>query len=417
MGFQADTKDKPKAEQKESDQKDDDNPKEETDEDEPDFLKIGSEAPALDLEYWPTDNNGLLPPVKKFESGKTYVLNFFLPESTFTVSHLKSMVELQNQYKDKSVQVVCISSSDRDKTDEFLDGEVEGDKDADTYIDLLNPLSTAVDSKRTATANYIARAGMLTASTFIVGPTGKVEWIGEPTDVKKPLAQIVKGKWDRKAFAKKIEQQQMQFFRRIKTDRLFSAWMGKLTAGKRISAQRLLEAFAEGSKDPETKAFRLRLQASRMSLMLRALAADLDVDDLEADLPAVMQSVMKLSKDDAESALNDGAWQVYELYEAGKVEKDSELMKVAYKMAEKALKFSPKSGAVNDTVAHFVYLLDGDIDRAIKLQKFAVDNSADTQLEDLEKFLKFLKKEKATGKKKSLQKNEDGEEGGEESDF
>ena len=80
MGFQADEKDTPKTEQKESDDKPDDKAEdkaEEQEDKEPEFIKIGSEAPALDLDYWPTDNNGLLPPVKRFESGKTYVLILF----------------------------------------------------------------------------------------------------------------------------------------------------------------------------------------------------------------------------------------------------------------------------------------------------------------------------------------------------
>ena len=443
IGFQADKDDGPKTEQKEADQdkadqeesgdeesdqkksdqeetkqKKDDKKEDKADEDAiPDFLKIGGEAPALEIDYWPTDNNGLLPPVKKFESGKTYVLNFFQPDNPYSVSHLKSMVELQSKYSGKPVQVVCICSSDREKSDEFLDSEVKGDdEDAETYIDLLNPVSTAVDSKQTATVSYMARSGILTAWTFIIGPTGKIEWLGRPTDVDKPLAQIVKGKWDRKAFAKKIEPEQTKLYRRLKVDRLFAQWMVEATQGKRINATELLEQFAEGAKDPANKEFRIRIESTRMALMLRALAAGADIDGLEEDLPAAMQGVTELSEDDSNLELNNSAWQVYEMYEAGIIEKDSELMEAAQEMAEKALKFSPKSGAVNDTVAHFVYLLDGDLDRAIKLQKFAIKNSEDTQVEELEKFLKFLKKEKATGEKKSLQ-NQGGDDKGGDSDF
>ena len=421
MGFQADKEDGPKTKQKESTQKksDDKADDESEEEDKPNFLKIGDDAPALDFEYWPTDNNGLLPAVKKFESGKTYVLNFFQPDNAYSVGNLKSMVELQSKYSDKPVQVICVCSSTRDAADEFLDSEVKDKKDSDagTYIDLLNSVSTAVDSKQSATVAYMARSGILTAWTFIVGPTGKVEWLGRPSDVKKPLAQIVTGKWDRKAFAEKIEPQQSQIFQRLKIDRLFAEWMVKATKGKRINATELLDQFAEGAKDPANKEFRIRIEGTRMALMLRALAAGADIDDLEADLPQVMRNVTKLSKDDSDSDLNDSAWQVYEMYEAGTIDKDSELMSAAAEMAEKALKFRPKSGAVNDTVAHFVYLLDGDLDRAIKLQKFAIKNSADTQLEELEDFLKFLKKEKATGEKKSLQKQGGDQDDEEDSDF
>lgn len=419
-GFQADTKDSPQAEQTEEDaQKEEDGEKEQAEEDnKPDFLKIGSTAPVLSMEYWPTDNNGLLPPVKKFEPGKTYVLNFFQPDNAYSVGNLKSMVELQSKYTGKPVQVVCICVSDRDETDEFLDKKIEDEKvDAETYIDLLNPISTAVDSEQTATRSYMARSGILTAWTFIVGPTGKVEWLGRPTDVAKPLAQIANGKWDRKKFAKEIEPKQTQLVRRLETDKLFAQWMVKISRGKRLDLPTLLEKFAEGAKDPANKDFRIRIETTRMKLMLTAYAAEAEIDDLETNLLEAMRSVTELSLDDSLSDLNDSAWQVYELYEAGGVEKNSELMKTAYEMAEKALEFSPNSGAVNDTVAHFVYLLDGDLDRAIKLQKFAIKNSADTQLEELDDFLKFLKKEKATGKKKSLQKQGGDQADGGDSDF
>ena len=427
FGFQADEEDpapSTKAEQKQDDG--------DSDDDDLDFLKIGSPAPALDLDYWPTDNNGLLPAVKKFESGKIYVVNFFAIDNDYSVGRLESIVELQKKYSDDPVQIVCVSvgklgrnaaKTIRDDTEEFLDTEVKSKgKDDQTYLDLLNPTSSAVDSNRKTMTNYMARSGILTAWTFIVGKSGKLEWLGPPTDVADPLAQVVKGKWDRKAFAKEIEPKQNQQIRRTKANALFAKWIVKANKNKPGDApgieaiQELLETLGEGAKDPANKAFRTRIEYTRMSLMMRLYAGQADIDDLKSDLIESMQSFTKLSQDDINSELNDSAWAVYEMYEAGLIEKDAEILKVAAVMAEKALKFRPKSGAVNDTVAHFAYLVEGDLDRAIKLQKRAVKNSADTRSEELEGFLTFLKKEQATGKKKSLQKKDD-EEAPEESDF
>ena len=383
----------------------------------PEFLKIGSPAPALDLDYWPTDNNGLLPPVKKFEPNRVYVINFFTVDNEYSVSNLKSMVALQKKHADDGVQIICISSSEREKTDEFLDGKVK--KSDETYIDLLNPISSAVDSEQTATRDYLARSGILTAWTFVVGKTGKLEWLGRPTDVAKPLAKVVSGKWDRNAFAKKIEPKQEQQYRRATASRLFGEWMFKFSKDKnnQWDAESLLEHLAQGAKDPANKAFRTRIELTRVSMMLRAYANKIEIENLETDLAAAIRSFTKLSKDDLNSELNDTAWEVYEMYEAGLAEKESVVMEAAKEMAEKALKFRPESGAVNDTVAHFAYLVDGDIDRAIKLQELAVKNSGDTQADSLEEFLEFLKNEKSTGEKKSLQKNGDGEGSGDDSDF
>ena len=434
FGFQTDEKDpapSATAEQKEDDDDDDDDDSEDK---APDLLKVGSPAPALDLDYWPTDNNGLLPAVKKFESGKIYVVNFFAIDNDYSVGRLESIVELQKKYSDDPVQIICVSIGElgartmqtiRDDTEEFLDSEVKGKgKDDQTYLDLLNPTSSAVDSNRKTMNNYMARSGILTAWTFIVGKSGKLEWLGPPTDVAEPLAQVVKGKWDRKAFAKKIEPKQNQQIRRTKANAMFAKWIVKANKNKpgdvtEIEAlEELLGTLRDGAKDPANKEFRSRIEYTRMNLMLRFYAADLDIENLESDLIKAMESFTKLSIDDLNSELNNSAWSVYEMYEAGRIEKSAKLLKVAKAMAEKSLKLLPKSSAVNDTVAHFAYLVDGDLDRAIKLQKAAIANSSDTRSDDLEEFLKFLKKEQATGKKKSLQKT-DGEdsEDVEESDF
>lgn len=429
FGFQAEEKDPSATEQKEdSEQAEDKEPsatapaeqKEDSDQakdDEPAFLKIGDPAPTLDLDYWPTDNNGLLPPVKKFESGKIYVVNFFSIGNDYSLNNLPSMVKLQKKYSDDPVQIICICTDGRDETDEFLDKNVKG-KDDETYIDLLNPISSAVDSERkTNTVNYMARSGFLTAWTFVVGKTGKLEWLGAPTEVAEPLAKIAKGKWDRKAFAKTIEPKQEQFFRRSQANQLFAEWMIKSAKKKSWRTEGPLKALAEGAKDPANKKFRARIEYTRMSLMLRAYAGQAEIENLEEDLIEAMQSFTKLSLDDVGSELNDSAWAVYEMYEAGRVEKKSDLMKTAKVMAEKALAFRPKSGAVNDTMAHFAYLIDGDLDRAIELQELAVANSGDSQADEIEEFLTFLKKEQATGKKKSLQKKNNSEEDDSESDF
>ena len=421
FGFQADEKDPAPAaaEQKEDgdESKDDDKAKDEA----PAFLKIGSPAPALNLDYWPTDNNGLLPAVKKFEAGKIYVVNFFAIDNEYSVGKLESMVELQKKYSDDPVQIVCVSIGGRDATEEFLDTDVKG-KDNQTYLDLLNPISSAVDSTGKTTIDYMTRSGMLTAWTFIVGKTGKLEWLGPPTDVAEPLAKVVKGKWDRKAFAKEIEPKQNQQIRRAKANEMFAKWIVKANKNKPGEVpgierfNELLGTLREGAKDPANKAFRTRIEYTRMSLMLRLYAGQADIENLESDLMEAMKSFTKLSLDDLNSELNNSAWSVYEMYEAGRIEKDAEILKVAKTMAEKALEFRPKSGAVNDTMAHFAYLIDGDLDRAIELQERAIENSGDTQSDELEAFLKFLKKEQATGKKKSLQKKDD-EEAAEESDF
>ena len=85
-----------------------------------------------------------------------------------------------------------------------------------------------------------------------------------------------------------------------------------------------------------------------------------------------------------------------------------DVLKVCLKAAERAVKLSPEKGYIQDTLAHFVYIVEEDLDRAIKIQKKAVeltekestsDLSTD-QLNDLKAFLTKLENERKNGKKK-----------------
>jgi tetratricopeptide (TPR) repeat protein len=100
--------------------------------------------------------------------------------------------------------------------------------------------------------------------------------------------------------------------------------------------------------------------------------------------------------------LNQIAWGIYEQHEAkGNVADD--VLKAALKGAEYAAKAEPESGAILDTLAHLVYAVDGDLDRAIEVQTKALEN-ANGQEGDIKPFLEQLKKEKETGKKTGKKK-------------
>ena len=62
------------------------------------------------------------------------------------------------------------------------------------------------DPDRSVKRDYMTAAGESGIPVaFLVGKTGKIEWIGRPVKIDKPLEQVVAGTWDRDAAKAKHE--------------------------------------------------------------------------------------------------------------------------------------------------------------------------------------------------------------------
>lgn len=369
------------------------------------FLKIGQKAPPIDAGHWLTDSNGLMPAFKKFEKGNVYVLHFFLTDNEYTTSMLPSLVKLQKKYEDQNLQVVAVSVEDQDTVESFMDGDLlksikrdDEFKSLDTFFDLVTSISMVADPDRSIWGDYQEKSGRTAFSSFVIGRKGEIEWIGSPDDLEKPLSQIVEGTWDRKAVAGELAKEQKKNIDKMMAATRFAKWQAEQVKGREgLDLEGLKEMLADGFNDPKNESFKVLIQRTRLELFKLSM---------DPELADVMISFTDLVDDPAEGTLlNNIAWEIYEQYEAGRIEKNSKEMQAAMYMAEKAIKLTPDSGAVNDTIAHFVYLLDADIDKAIEYQKKAIANAEGGRTDDLQPFLDFLLKEKETGKKKSLQKN------------
>jgi hypothetical protein len=369
------------------------------------FLKIGQQAPAIDAEHWLTDNNGLLPEFNEFEKGNVYVLHFFLTDNDYTTSLLPSLVKLQSKFVGQKLHVIAVSVEGQDAVESFMDGDLSKSvkkddefKSLETQFDLVANISTIADPDRSIWNDYQEQSGRTSFSAFIIGRKGEIEWIGSPDEIEKPLTQVVQGTWDRKAVAEALAAEQKKNIDKMMAATRFAKWQQEQVEGREeLDLEGLKEMLADGFADPKNESFKVLIQRARLEIMKLSM---------DSKLAEVMTSFTDLVDDPAEgTTLNNIAWEIYELYEAGRVDKKSKEMIAAKYMAEKAVKLDPDSGAINDTIAHFVYLIDGDIDKAIEYQKKAIANAEGGRTEDLQPFLDFLLKEKKTGKKKSLQKN------------
>jgi thiol-disulfide isomerase/thioredoxin len=162
---------------------------------EADLLTIGSKAPSLNVEHWVQNGKGKFKPVKKFEDGKVYVVEFWATWCGPCIASMPHLSELQKTYADKGVQIVSISDEDLETVETFLKREVnapakeeEGDDDDDkkegdkkdkedddsdapkTYADVTAGYCLTTDPDGSSQKDYMQAAqqnGIPTA--FIVG--------------------------------------------------------------------------------------------------------------------------------------------------------------------------------------------------------------------------------------------------------
>lgn len=212
-------------------------------------LTIGSEAPALDIEHWVSSRDGEFSEVTEFESGKVYVVEFWATWCGPCISSMPHLVEIQNEYASKGVQIISVSREDLETVEKFLDRKVRkrGDSDPDaepmTYAELTGQYCLTTDPDGSVNEDYMKAAGQTgIPCCFIVGKTGLIEWIGHPIRMDDALAGVVDDSWDREAFA-------AEFAAKAEAKAKFTALLkeasGLADDGEYVTAFDKIEAFAE----------------------------------------------------------------------------------------------------------------------------------------------------------------------------
>jgi thiol-disulfide isomerase/thioredoxin len=339
-------------------------------------LTIGSKAPALDIEYWLSKND--LPRVKTFEANKVYVIEFWATWCPPCVASMPHLAKLQNQFRDQGVQIISISDEEQGEVEEFLDRPFGKGKKAttddkkQTYREITSAYSLTTDPDQSSYKDYMEAAGQSgIPSAFIVGKDGFIEWIGHPMELDEPLQLVVDGKWDRAEFLKKLQEQR-------KFEQAIEDIFNDQQAGRSSQALKKLDNLIEATEDVEIKS---SLGRFKFQLLM------------ESNPTAAAELLKELiAKTEELESLKSLAWQVVELAETDQTAAPKSLIEAALLAAEKAVKVSPKNGSAHDTLAHLVYL-NGDIDKAIEIQKKAVELAPD--VEPLKSFMKRLEQAKS----------------------
>ncbi|KAA5542189.1 redoxin domain-containing protein [Roseiconus nitratireducens] len=169
-------------------------------------LTIGSKAPALDIEHWVQDGNGKFQPVTDFDSGTVYVVEFWATWCGPCISSMPHLAQLQNEYRDRGVRIVSVSDESLDEVEALLKKPYP--QKEESFADVTSAYSLTTDPDGSTHRDYMQAAEQRGIPTsFVVGKTGLVEWIGHPMKLDEPLAAVVDGTWDREAFKQEMERE------------------------------------------------------------------------------------------------------------------------------------------------------------------------------------------------------------------
>ena len=160
-------------------------------------------------------------PVKEFESGKTYIVEFWATwcgPCRVSIPHLN---ELHEKFKDKGLVVIGQDCWERDES--LVKPFIEKMGEKMTYRVALDDKSK--EEKGAMAANWMEAAGQSgIPSAFIVNKSGKVVWIGHPMSLKEKLLEdVLADRFDVEkaakefAEAKKNEAQLMTASRKLST--------------------------------------------------------------------------------------------------------------------------------------------------------------------------------------------------------
>ena len=364
--------------------------------DEEPILKIGSEAPALDIETWFSDREGEFEHTTEFEPGKIYLIDFWATWSNVSHPWMVKYADLQDRYFDDGLQIIRVSDEDEDSVANFLELDVRGNAET-IYAEWALGYCVTTDPDRSVYQDYVAAARQTNLPiVFIVGRTGLVEWMGAPSAMLKPLRAIVADKWNREAFGAEMLAQQVM-------NKMAAEVRELLQKGKAEEALKLIEKMMVDAPDSKLKTEMARVQLEIL---------------FQIDGPNLAKIFQKVASglEDNSHQLNELAWSIV-TREMGGNDISPDLLEVATETAKRAVELARDEGndthlgMILDTHAHLVFL-QGDLDKALEIQTEA---SAFNGQEDILEYLDELQEEAAKREKEQAQ-SDDGAQGDESDD-
>jgi thiol-disulfide isomerase/thioredoxin len=331
-------------------------------------LMVGDKAPALTVKEFVKGE-----PITGFEKGKVYIVEFWATWCGPCIASMPHLTEIQSEYKGKGLTIVGVTSEDKRNTLEAVKQMVKDKGDGMGYTVAWD------DSRKTNEAYMKAAQQPGIPCSFVVNQDGVIAYIGHPSGLDKPLAEIMSGKYDIKAATAKYAKDREN---EPKLKALYQQFGQAIQAKDKAAAQKALD---------EVNALNPDLKAQTSMTWFQVLLEQFN--DTDAAYAVAKENIGGAWKDDAQ-ALNAVAWTIVDP-EGTVQKKDLALAEQAAKRAAELTK--NKDGAILDTVAR-VHFCKGEIDKAIEVQTTAVSLASAEMKPQLQTALDEYKAAKA-GKK------------------
>ncbi len=203
-----------------------------------DSVGPGTAAPKLDIQTWYKGT-----PVKSFDKDKLYVVEFWATWCGPCKQSIPHLTELAKKNTDVKFIGVSIWEDDKDgNIKKFVD-------EMGTKMDYTVAYS---GNKTGMSQSWMTASGQNGIPTAFVIKEGKVEWIGHPMELEKPLEEIKAGKFDEAGFKTKFAKQQEEREAQQKAYKELSNIQKQYAAGKKAEADTALTELIK--KYPEVAA-------------------------------------------------------------------------------------------------------------------------------------------------------------------
>ena len=363
-------------------------------------LVVGSVAPDLNVESWLSKGNGdRFPEVTKFEAGKVFIVEFWATWCPPCVASMPHLSELQEKYEAKGVQVISITDEPLEEVSAFLQRQVRSDP-SKTYAELTKNYCLTTDPDGSSHFSYTEASGVPgIPAAFLIGKSGKIEWIGHPVEIDEPLELVVADKFDAVAYQKSQAERKrltaevggvLQLVQGGNAEEALVRLEGIIAgapedektsltvlqveilgaSGKpKLAVQKLDELLAKASGEDEIEMRMLKLQISAAEKMPGAEKAFFEIAELA----------------NSAGLQNSSAWAVVQMRLDGTAVSPQMVAK-ARQLADAAVEAQPVPDVL-ETQAHLAFI-QGDVDKAIEIQTQAFEMAREPQLR--QRLAKFL---------------------------
>ncbi len=209
-------------------------------------VSLGSTAPPMQVKSWYKGQ-----PVKSFDKNKTYVVEFWATWCGPCKTSIPHLTEMAKANKDVTFVGVSIWEDDKEGNIKSFVDEMGSKMDYNIGYS---------GNKEGMASSWMQAAGQNGIPTAFVIKGGKVQWIGHPMSLEKPLADIKSGKYD-------LAGEKVKFDKSLEAGKAQREAFAKLTqaknlykSGKKVEANAMLDEAAKLAPQASAQVDMIRLQ-------------------------------------------------------------------------------------------------------------------------------------------------------------